>query len=81
MYNQMAEMMYWYIIKAETMFIRMYKLDTFEFDKGMSLLDLNTYITNMRKEAENENKGNGQKHVMQCLKSVSDYLNMMFYMK
>lgn len=77
----MAEMMYYYIFKAETVFLRMYKTNPYEIIKGISLLDLNAYLTNIKKEVEAENKGRDQKSIMSCLKSISDYLNVMFYMK
>lgn len=82
MYKQMSEMMYYYIIKAEMVFLRIYKVDPFQLIKNISLLDLNTYLKTLQTEDEKEKKKfGGSKHVMQCLKGVNDYLNLMFYKK
>lgn len=41
----MAEMLYYYIIRSEMVFLRMYKTNPFEIDRDISLLDLHTYMT------------------------------------
>lgn len=43
---------------------------------------MNTYLKMMQTEDEKEKKKfGGNKHIMQCLKGVNDYLNVMFYKK
>ena len=37
-------MIYGYIVKAELVFLRMYKVNPFEIMNHISLLDLNTYM-------------------------------------
>lgn len=82
MYKEMSEMMYYYILKAEMVFLRQYKINPFDVIKGMSLLDLNTYLKTLQTEEEKERKKySGSNKMMQCLKGVSDYLNLMFYKK
>ena len=81
MYKEMAEMIYYYIIKAEMVFLRLYKVNPLEIMKGMSLLDLNTYMTMIEKEEKKEHESMKKSKVMECLKGISDYLNVMFYKK
>lgn len=81
MFQQMAEMLYYYILRSEMVFLRMYKTNPFEIDRDISLLDLHTYMTTIQKEIEKENKQQGNNKVMNCLRGVCDYLNMMFYTK
>ena len=54
MYKEMSEMMYYYILKAEMVFLRQYKINPFDVIKGMSLLDLNTYLKTLQTEEEKE---------------------------
>lgn len=81
MYKEMAEMIYYYIIKAEMVFLRLYKVNPLEIMRGMSLLDLNTYMTMIEKEEKKEHESMKKSKVMECLKGISDYLNVMFYKK
>lgn len=62
-------------------FLRMYKTNPFAIDREISLLDLHTYMTTLQKEVEKEQKQHGNGKIMDCLKGVCDYLNMMFYVK
>lgn len=81
MYKEMSEMIYYYIIKAEMVFLRLYKVNPLEVMKGMSLLDLNTYMTMIEKEEKKEHESMKKSKIMECLKGISDYLNVMFYKK
>ena len=81
MYKEIAEMIYYYIIKAEMVFLRLYKVNPLEIMRGMSLLDLNTYMTMIEKEEKKEHESMKKSKVMECLKGISDYLNVMFYKK
>ncbi len=45
MFQEMAAMIYGYIIKAEMVFLRLYKVNPFEIMNHISLLDLNTYMS------------------------------------
>ena len=81
MYKEMSEMIYYYIIKAEMVFLRLYKVNPLEVMRGMSLLDLNTYMTMIEKEEKKEHESMKKSKIMECLKGISDYLNVMFYKK
>ena len=81
MYKEMSEMIYYYIIKAEMVFLRLYKVNPLEDMRGMSLLDLNTYMTMIEKEEKKEHESMKKSKIMECLKGISDYLNVMFYKK
>ena len=81
MFQEMAEMIYGYIIKAEMVFLRFYKVNPFEIMNHISLLDLNTYMTVIQKEEKKEHESMNKTKIMECLKGISDYLNIMFYKK
>lgn len=82
MYREMAKMMYFYIIKAEMVFLRLYKTNPLDLMKQMTLLDLNMYINQIQtEEKKDQNQMKSNKHIMECLKGINDYLNMLFYKK
>lgn len=81
MYKEMSEMVYYYIIKAEMVFLRLYKVNPLEVMRGMSLLDLNAYMNMIEKEEKKEHESMKKSKIMECLKGISDYLNVMFYKK
>lgn len=74
-------MIYGYIVKAELVLLRMYKVNPFEIMKSISLLDLNTYMNAIQQEEKKQHDSMGKAKIMECLKGVSDYLNIMFYKK
>ena len=47
----------------------------------LSILDLNTYIVAIEREEKKEHDIMKKSKIMQCLKGISDYLNVMFYKK
>ena len=81
MFQEMAEMIYGYIVKAEMVFLRLYKVNPFEIMSHISLLDLHTYMSVIQREEKKEHDGLPKQKIMECLKAVSDYLNIMFYKK
>ena len=81
MYQEMAKMLYFYIIKAEMVFLRLYKVNPFEIMNHISLLDLSTYMSVIEKEEKKEHDSMKKTKIMECLKGISDYLNIMFYKK
>lgn len=81
MWNDMAQLIYAYIIKVELIFIRLYKINPIDTMNHMSVLDLHTYITSIMEAEKKERNSTNNKHIMECLKGVSDYLNFMFYNK
>ena len=74
-------MIYGYIIKAELVFLRMYKVDPFGIMSHISLLDLNTYMNAIQSEEKKQRDGMAKAKIMDCLKGISDYLNILFYKK
>lgn len=81
MFNDMAQLIYGYIIKSEMVFLRLYKVNPFEIMNHISLLDLHTYMTVIEQEEKKQHEGMKKAKIMECLKNVSDYLNVMFYKK
>lgn len=81
MFQEMAEMIYGYIIKAEMVFLRLYKINPFEIMNNISLIDLNAYMSFIQKEEKKEHDSMKKTKIMNCLKGISDYLNVMFYKK
>ena len=81
MFQEMAEMIYGYIVKAEMVFLRLYKVNPFEIMNHITLLDLNTYMNVIQKEEKKEHDSMNKTKIMECLKGISDYLNIMFYKK
>lgn len=82
MYQEMSKMMYFYIIKAEMVFLRLYKTNPLDLMKEMTILDLNMYLTQIQAEEKREqNSMKSNNHIMECLRGVNEYLNMIFYRK
>ena len=76
-----AEMIYGYIIKAEMVFLRLYKVNPFDIMSQISMLDLHMYMNTIEKEEKKQHESMSKTKIMDCLKGVSDYLNIMFYKK
>lgn len=74
-------MIYGYIVKSEIVLLRLYKIDPLAMMDHMSLLDLNMYMANISKEEKKQHESMTKAKIMECLKSISDYLNLMFYKK
>lgn len=81
MFVDMARMIYGYIVKSEMVFLRLYKVDPFQIMSHITLLDLNMYMNNITQEEKKQHEGMKKAKIMECLKSISDYLNIMFYKK
>lgn len=45
------------------------------------MIDLNAYMTKIEHEEKKEHDSMKKSKIMECLKGVSDYLNVMFYKK
>ena len=74
-------MIYVYIMKAEMIFLRLYKVNPYEIMKNISLIDLNTYLTMIEKEEKKEHESMKKNKIMECLRGISEYLNLMFHKK
>ena len=77
----MSQMIYVYIMKAEMIFLRLYKVNPYEIMKNISLIDLNTYLTMIEKEEKKEHESMKKNKIMECLRGISEYLNLMFHKK
>lgn len=77
----MSQMIYVYIMKAEMLFLRLYKVNPYEIMKNISLIDLNTYLTMIEKEEQKEHESMKKNKIMECLRGISEYLNLMFHKK
>lgn len=81
MFQEMCEMVYYYIINAEMVFLRLYKVNPFDVMNKITMIDLNAYMTKIEHEEKKEHDSMKKSKIMECLKGVSDYLNVMFYKK
>lgn len=78
---EMSQMIYVYIMKAEMIFLRLYKVNPYEIMKNISLIDLHTYLTMIENEENKEHESMKKNKIMECLRNIADYLNIMFYKK
>ena len=74
-------MLYGYIIQAEMLFLRYYKVNPFEIMKDITLLDLQTYVQQIEKQEKKEQESFKKKDIMTALKKVNEILNFIFYKK
>ena len=81
MLQELAEHLYLYIISAEMVFLRFFKVNPFQMMNNMSMLDLDMYLKRIQYEEEQERNRTKKKDIMQCLKHVCDYLNVIFHKK
>ena len=54
MYQEMAKMLYFYIIKAEMVFLRIYKTNPLDLMRQMTLLDLSMYLDQIQTEEKKD---------------------------
>ena len=81
MFKDISEQIYGYILQAEMLFLRYYKVNPFEIMKDISLLDLQTYIQQIEKNEKKEKDNFKKKELMTALKHICDMLNIIFYKK
>ena len=74
-------MLYGYILKAEMLFLRYYKVNPWEVMKDISLIDLQVYIKQIEKEEKKEQESFKKKDLMTALKKINDIQNFIFYKK
>ena len=75
----MSLMFYKYILEAEMIFLRYYKIDPLFLLRHMPLIDLQNYIQTIQRKIEDEKQTYKSKDIMKALKAVCDYLNFVFY--
>ena len=81
MMQEMSQHIYLYILSAEMLFWRFFKMNPFEMISTMPMLDLDMYLKRLQYEEEQEREGNKNSDIMKCLQHVSDYLNLIFHKK
>ena len=74
-------MLYGYILKAEMLFLRYYKVNPWEVMKDISLIDLQVYIKQIEKEEKKEQESFKKKDLMTALKKINEILNFICYKK
>ena len=81
MFDQMSQVLYGYIIQAEMLFLRYYKIDPFQIMRGIPLVDLQVYVKQIEKMEKKERESFKKKDLMTALKQICEILNYMFYKK
>ena len=81
MFKERSQMLYGYILKAEMLFLRYYKVNPWEVMKDISLIDLQVYIKQIEKEEKKEQESFKKKDLMTALKKINEILNFIFYKK
>lgn len=81
MFDQMSQVLYGYIIQAEMLFLRYYKIDPFQVMKGIPLVDLQVYVKQIEKMEKKERESFKKKDLMTALRQICEILNYMFYKK
>lgn len=79
MFTQLSKSIYLYILEVENMIFMRYKINPFEMEKSMTLLDLQSFIIHLSEKIEEDNKKqnqNGNK-LMKSLVAIRDILNYM----
>ena len=79
--DQVSQALYGYIIQAEMLFLRYYKVNPFEIMKGIPMIDLQLYIQQIQKAESKERESMKKKELMTALKQICDILNFIFYKK
>ena len=81
MFKEISQMLYGYIVQAEMLFLRYYKINPFEIMKDMSLIDLQFYIKQIEKQEKKDHESFKKKDIMAALKQICEILNFIFYKK
>lgn len=81
MLDQVTQVLYGYILQAEMLFLRYYKVDPFQIMKGIPLVDLQVYVKQIEEAEKKERESFKKKDLMTALKQICEILNYMFYKK
>lgn len=79
MFLQFSKSMYAYILEVEMMIFMRYKINPYEMEKFMTIIDFQTFVMTFTKKIEDENNSqdkNGNK-LMKSLVAIRDILNYM----
>lgn len=81
MFEQVSAMLLAYIMKCEVFLMRQYKVNPFELMRGMSLLDLQSYMKMIEEEEKKEYEGMKKKDIMTALRHIHEILCYVFHTK
>lgn len=81
MFQEIAKQLYGYIIQAEMLFLRYYKINPFDIMRNITMLDLQMYIKQIEEKEKAEHEKFKKKEIMTALKHINDILNVIFYKK
>ena len=81
MFKEISEMLYGYIIQAEMLFLRYYKVNPFQIMQNISLIDLQFYIKQIEQKEKKEHDSFKKKDIMTALRKINEILNFIFYKK
>jgi hypothetical protein len=81
MLDQVTQILYGYILQAEMLFLRYYKVDPFQIMKGIPLVDLQVYVKQIEEAEKKERESFKKKDLMTALRQICEILNYMFYKK
>lgn len=79
--QELALYVYKYLIEIEMMFLTRYKINPFEIERHMTMLDMQFFMQTLEKKVEEENEarkkaGSGQS-LWKSLTAIRDILNFM----
>ena len=77
MFGEVCIMMYKYIIEAEFIFLQKFKLNPFELMKGITVLDLVTYLKLLDEKIKKEQDSIQKKDMEKALVQLRDILIFM----
>lgn len=81
MYKEISAMLYGYILEAELLFLRYYKVNPYEMMKDMSLIDLQYLIKKIEKAEKKDHSKFKKTDIMTALRQICEILNYVFYKK
>lgn len=79
MFSQLSKSMYTYILEVEMMIFMRYKINPYDMERSMTILDLQTFMRYLQFKVEEENKQQnaGGNKLMKSLVAIRDILNYM----
>lgn len=81
MFSQLSKNMYVYILEVEMMIFMRYKINPYDMEQHMTILDLQSFIEYLSQkideESNDQNQGGGR--LMKSLVAIRDILNYMTF--
>ena len=73
--HQINHKQYFFIMEAEKYLMRFYRINLFEVENQMSILDLQWLIDDLRTDEEQDRQNKTQDKMMKALMNIRDILN------